>query len=105
MSATRVYERAQGGRSDGDGVVSDFPDPQVTTTPGGGGVGIRQAVPAGAGLSPRFQSAQKACQGIVRAPGNGRHGNQPSKQVFRAFDAACAITGFRAFPTRMPRVH
>ena len=48
--------------------VSSFPDPQVRT--GQGRASIRQAVPASAGLSPRFAAAQKACKGIMPSPGN-----------------------------------
>jgi len=79
--------------------VSGFPDPQVTTTPGGGSVGVRQAVPAGVGSSPKFQSAQKACQGILPPPGNGGHASQgPSKQVFLAFARCLRKHGVSGFP-------
>jgi hypothetical protein len=79
--------------------VSGFPDPLVTTTPGGGGVGIRQAVPAGLGQSPKFRSAQKACQGILPLPGNGGHGSQgPSKQGLLAFARCLRNHGVSDFP-------
>lgn len=66
--------------------VRDFPDPQVKTTPGGNGVGIRQAVPASVGLSPKFKTAQKACRGIMPAPGTGAQAHAgPSKEVLLAF--------------------
>jgi hypothetical protein len=78
--------------------VSDFPDPQVVTTPGGG-VGIRQAVPASAGLSPRFQSAQKACRAILPLPGNGaREHQRPSKQAILAFARCLRSHGISDFP-------
>jgi len=79
--------------------VTNFPDPQVTTTPGGGGGSIRQAAPAGAGRSPKFQAAQHACQGILPAPGSGGSGNQgPSKQVFLAFARCLRSHGVSDFP-------
>jgi hypothetical protein len=79
--------------------VSDFPDPQVTTTPGGGGVAVRQAVPAGAGLSPKFKAAQNACRGILPPPGSGGPGHQgPSKQVVLAFARCLRSHGISDFP-------
>jgi hypothetical protein len=63
--ATAAFKYASCMRNHG---VSDFPDPQVTTSPGG--VGVRQAVPAGAGLSPKFQTAQNTCRGILPAAEN-----------------------------------
>jgi hypothetical protein len=51
--------------------VSNFPDPQVSSAPGGG-VGVRIGGP-GSGLdpnSPAFKSAQQACGSIIgKAPG------------------------------------
>src|SRR5262249_18811378 len=77
--------------------VPAFPDPQVSTTPGS--VGIRQAVPAAAGLSPALPAAQKACRGILPAPGNGGprdHG--PNKQVLLAFARCLRADGITGFP-------
>jgi hypothetical protein len=77
--------------------VPAFPDPQVVTTPGS--VGIRQAVPAAAGLSPAFTAAQKACRGIMPAPGKaggGDHG--PGKQVLLAFAHCLRAHGMTGFP-------
>jgi hypothetical protein len=79
--------------------VPDFPDPQVTTTPGGGGVSVRQAVPAGAVGSPKFKAAQAACKGTVPAPGSGGSGGQgPSKQAFLAFARCLRGHGISGFP-------
>jgi hypothetical protein len=79
--------------------VSGFPDPQVTTTPGGGGVAVSQAVPAAAGLSPKFKAAQSACKGILSAPGSGGPGHEgPSKQVFLAFAHCLRSRGISDFP-------
>ena len=77
--------------------VPSFPDPQVTTTPGS--VGIRQGVPASAGLSPAFAGAQKACRSIMPAQGNGGgsdHG--PGKQVLLAFARCLRAHGVTGFP-------
>lgn len=77
--------------------VPAFPDPQVTTTPGS--VGIRQAVPAAAGLSPAFTAAQKACRGIMPAPGKGGGGDQGSrKQALLAFAHCLRGHGVTGFP-------
>jgi len=79
--------------------VPNFPDPQVTTTPGGGSVGIRQAVPASTGRSPKFKAAQNACKGILPAPGSSGPGQQgPSKQVFLAFARCLRSHGIPGFP-------
>jgi hypothetical protein len=70
----------------------------VITTPGGGAVGVKQAVPASAGLSPGFKAAQAACRGILPPAVNadGRHG--PSKQVFLAFAQCLRSHGISNFP-------
>jgi hypothetical protein len=78
--------------------VSGFPDPQVTTTPGGG-VAVRQMVPASTANSPTFKAAQKACRGILPAPGRGGPGHHgPSKQVFLAFAKCLRNHGISGFP-------
>jgi hypothetical protein len=77
--------------------VPAFPDPQVTTTPGS--VGIRQAVPAAAGLSPAFQAAQKACRSIMPATQNGGGGDHgPGKQVLLALARCLRTHGVSGFP-------
>jgi hypothetical protein len=77
--------------------VSAFPDPQVVTTPGS--VGIRQGVPAAAGLSPAFKTAQKACRGILPAPQKGGTNDQgPRKQVLLAFAHCLRAHGISGFP-------
>jgi hypothetical protein len=77
--------------------VPAFPDPQVTTTPGS--VGIRQAVPAGAGLSPAFTAAQKACSSIMPAQGNGGGQDQgPGKHVLLSFAHCLRAHGVTGFP-------
>jgi hypothetical protein len=79
--------------------VADFPDPHVTTTPGGGSVKIAMMAPASVGNSPAFKTAEKACRGILPAPGNDRpdrHG--PSKQVVLAFAHCLRSHGMTGFP-------
>jgi hypothetical protein len=79
--------------------VSGFPDPQVTTTPGGGSVAVRQAIPAGVGQSPKFKAAQNVCKGIIPAPGSGGSDREgPSKQVFLAFARCLRSHGISNFP-------
>ena len=77
--------------------VPAFPDPQVTSTPGS--VGIRQAVPASAGLSPAFTAAQKACRSILPAPGSSGSDDQgPRKQVLLVFAHCLRTQGITGFP-------
>jgi hypothetical protein len=77
--------------------VPAFPDPQVSTSPGS--VGIRQAVPAAAGLSRAFPAAQKACRSILPPPGNGGPGDHgPNKQVLLAFTRCLRAHGITGFP-------
>lgn len=79
--------------------VTDFPDPQVTTTPGGGSVKIAMMAPASAAKgSPAFKSAQKACHGILPAPGSGQDRKGPSKQIFLAFAQCLRSHGVSNFP-------
>lgn len=78
--------------------VTNFPDPHITTTPGGGSA-VSQAVPQSAGDAPGFKEAQKACQGILPAPGTGGgfHGH-PSKQAFLVFARCLRGHGITGFP-------
>ena len=53
--------------------VPNFPDPQITTGPGGKGIGVRIGRPPGsAGAlnpnSPAFQKAQKTCRPLMGGP-------------------------------------
>ena len=92
--AQQAFAYAQCIRAHG---VPAFPDPQVTTTPGS--VGIRQAVPAGVGTSPAFTAAQKACRGVMPAPGKGGSNDQgPKKQVLLAFAHCLRTHGVTDFP-------
>jgi hypothetical protein len=79
--------------------VADFPDPQVKTTPGGGSVGIAMMAPSSIGNSPAFKTAEKACQGLLPAPGSARpDGQGPSKQVLLAFARCLRGHGVSGFP-------
>ncbi len=79
--------------------VAAFPDPRVTTTPGGGSVGIAMVAPASVGNSPGFKTAQKACQAILPAPGSGHQDSGgPSKQVLLAFARCLRGHGVSGFP-------
>lgn len=48
--------------------VSDFPDPQVTSSPGQ--QTIKLVISAGVAQSPQFKAAQRACRGILPGPAN-----------------------------------
>lgn len=78
--------------------VPNVPDPHVTTTAGGHGVAISQAVPGSPGLSPKIHAAEKACRGILPAAGNGPEHDGPSKQVFLAFAECLRSHGISNFP-------
>jgi hypothetical protein len=78
--------------------VPSFPDPQVTSSPGHTAVRIT-VTPRETG-SPRFASAQKACNGIL---GPAANGPSPAEERARAADllafARCMRThGVRDFP-------
>jgi hypothetical protein len=49
--------------------LPSFPDPRVTSSPGQQRIALE--VPAGAASSPRFKTAQAACQEIMPGPSNG----------------------------------
>lgn len=76
--------------------VSGYPDPQVTTNPDGS-VAMAVAGPASGSASPAFQSAQKACSGILLAQ-SGTNGAGPSRQEFLAFAHCLHTHGITDFP-------
>ena len=77
--------------------VAGFPDPQVTTTPGG--ASIRQVAPQSAVDSPAFKNAQKACGAILPGPQSGGHGDHgPGKQVLLSFARCLRAHGVSGFP-------
>lgn len=79
--------------------VADFPDPKVTTTPGGGSVRIAMIAPGSIVKSPAFTTATKACRGILPAPGSARSdGHGPSKQILLAFAQCLRSHGISGFP-------
>jgi hypothetical protein len=79
--------------------VGNFPDPQVTTTPGGGSASIKQVMPASVAASPAFKSAQKACAALEPGPGSGGPNDRgPHKQVLLAFARCLRANGVGDFP-------
>jgi hypothetical protein len=77
--------------------VSDFPDPQVTTTPGS--TAIRQVMPASVAAAPGFNTAQRACARLQPGPGrSGPGGSGPGKQVMLAFARCVRTHGLVDFP-------
>lgn len=77
--------------------VSDFPDPQVTTT--AGSTAIRQALPASAAAAPAFKTAQGACERLQPGRGSGGPGSSgPGKQIFLAFARCLRAHGLVDFP-------
>lgn len=78
--------------------VPNFPDPQVTTTPGGGGGSVSQAVPAGAANSPKFKAAEKACASLQPAANGGPGPHGPSTAVLLAFARCLRSHGISSFP-------
>jgi hypothetical protein len=92
VSAAYAFSRCM--RSHG---LPNFPDPKVSVGSGHASVGI--AVTPSETSSPKFKSAQKACQGILPAP-NGHSAQQsgPGKQVLLAFAQCMRSKGIRGFP-------
>lgn len=70
--------------------VPNFPEPQISTSPGGGSV--KMAVPASIGENPKFKSAQQACRKLLPGGGPGGEGNHqisPQEQSQYLKAAAC----------------
>jgi hypothetical protein len=77
--------------------VPDFPDPQVSSSPGQ--TSIRQMVPGSVVASPQFKSAQRACRGIMPGPGNLARSDQLAhKAEFLAFARCVRAHGVSGFP-------
>ena len=77
--------------------VTGFPDPRVHIS--GNEVSVMQALPASAAASPRFKSAQRACRGIIPAPGNASRSDQPGRKAALLAFARCMRThGVSDFP-------
>lgn len=77
--------------------VSGYPDPQVTTNPGGS-VAMAVPGPANASAAPAFHSAQKACSGILLAQSSTTGPSGPSRQEFLAFAHCLHTHGISDFP-------
>jgi hypothetical protein len=77
--------------------VSNFPDPQVSTTPGGGSVRIRAVAPAG--RTPQFKAAQQACRHLLPGPQNTIPAEQHARaQALLAFARCLRSHGIANFP-------
>ncbi len=77
--------------------VTNFPDPQVSTS--GGATSIRQVAPASAVSSPAFRSAQKACAYLQPGPqSNSSSSHGPGKAALLAFASCLRAHGIAGFP-------
>lgn len=81
--------------------VPSFPDPVVTSSPGQ--TSVRQMVPASAGLSPKFEAAQKACRGILPTPGARSDHQGPGAAILLAFAKCLRSHGISTFPDPGPQ--
>ncbi len=77
--------------------IANYPDPQVTTTPGGGG-SVAIAGPSGPGAAPAFHAAQNACNGLLAPIINATEHHGPSRQAFLAFARCLRSHGLSDFP-------
>ena len=82
--------------------VASYPDPQVTTNPGGS-VAVAIAGQSGPSAAPAFRSAQKACSGILPPPSSSNGSTRPSTQVFLAFAHCLHTHGIPDFPDPNPQ--
>jgi hypothetical protein len=82
--------------------VAGYPDPQVTTNPGANAA-IAIAGQSGPGAAPAFQSAQKACSGILLAQSATNGSAGPSEQEFLAFAHCLHAHGVSDFPDPDPQ--
>jgi hypothetical protein len=82
--------------------VTGFPDPRVRRN--GNEIEVVQGLPASAVASPRFKSAERACRGIIPAPGNGSQSDQPGhKAALLAFARCMRAHGMSDFPDPNPQ--
>ena len=89
--AAYAYSRCM--RSHG---VPNFPDPKVSSSAGHTSIAI--AVNPSETGSPKFGSAQKACNGILPTPGDARAQEQAGKQTLLAFARCLRANGIHDFP-------
>ena len=77
--------------------VPTFPNPRVSSSPGRTSIAVM--APASAVASPRFKSAQRACQGILPGPGSTGGSDQLAhKAAFLAFARCLRAHGVSGFP-------
>jgi hypothetical protein len=79
--------------------MPDFPDPKVTNL-GGSHHGVVIAIRPSAGSAPQFQTAQKACRGILPEPSRAEQAQQAhaKAQHLLAFARCIRGHGVTAFP-------
>lgn len=80
--------------------VGEFPDPQVTSSPGE--TSIRQVAPASLASSPHWKSAQEACRGLMPGPGSVADHPGPGGRVLLAFARCLRAHGMSDFPDPDP---
>jgi hypothetical protein len=86
--------------------VSNFPDPRVTSRPGGQSIAI--GIDPTISGSPQFKSAQRACQGIVPGAGPQSAAQQAAQQRAKtehllAFARCARSHGITSFPDPTPQ--
>jgi hypothetical protein len=91
VTAAYAYARCMRGHR-----VTNFPDPKVHISANQGSVAF--AVNPSETGSPHFKSAQKACNGILPAPGNSGAEDQAHKQTLLAFARCLRSHGVQDFP-------
>jgi hypothetical protein len=94
--AAAAYRYARCMRAHG---VLGFPDPQVTTTPGGGSVKIAMMAPQSAVAAPHFTTAERACRGIIGPPeAHSPAAEQAHRRILLAFARCLRGHGITNFP-------
>jgi hypothetical protein len=78
--------------------IAHYPDPQVTTTPGGGNTSLAVAGPTGPSQGPAFHAAQTVCNGFLAPIINATDHGGPSRQAFLAFARCLRSHGLPDFP-------
>jgi hypothetical protein len=97
--AAAAYKYARCMRGHG---VASFPDPRVSVSPGRTTVAVM--APQSAVASPRFKTAERACQKILGAPGSqGRSDQLAHKPALLAFAHCMRARGISDFPDPNPQ--
>lgn len=88
-----AYHYARCMRSHG---LTGFPDPHVSVSPGH--TSISMMAPASLGSLSKVKAAQKACAGILPAPGSRSTQEGPGRTVLLAFARCLRSHGLSGFP-------